>query len=107
MVTNLVFHAVKCSSLGTRATVRVARREPYVLQSVPDEGPGIRKEDTEAIFQPFDCGRFADTFTEGAGMGLYVVQRIVEAHGGPIDVENKPGHGTTVVAQPRAQAPAK
>jgi len=47
------------------------------------------------IFQPFGRGRSAGTLAEGAGLGLYMVKGIVEAHGGRIEVESEVGCGST------------
>jgi signal transduction histidine kinase len=95
VVMNLVSNAVKYSPPGTRITLRTEKRGSFALLSVSDQGPGIRKEDLQVIFQPFGRGRSADTFAEGTGMGLYVVKQIVEAHDGRIEVESELGHGAT------------
>jgi signal transduction histidine kinase len=58
--------------------------------SVADNGPGIALDDRVRIFAPFYT-----TKDSGTGMGLSVVQRIVENHGGRIAVESEPGHGAT------------
>ena len=95
VVQNLISNAVKYSARGKRVTVRVETEEAFVVLSVSDEGPGIREEDLRVIFQPFGRGRSADTFAEGAGMGLYIVKRIVEAHDGRIEVQSEVGRGST------------
>jgi signal transduction histidine kinase len=53
----------------------------------------------QVIFQPFGRGRSAGTLAEGAGLGLYVVKQIVEAHEGRIEVQSEPGHGTTFLVE--------
>jgi signal transduction histidine kinase len=59
---------------------------------VRDEGPGIPAEEQARIFQRFHR---ASTGTQGMGLGLYLCQRLVEAHGGRLWVESVPGQGTT------------
>jgi signal transduction histidine kinase len=57
---------------------------------VSDDGPGITPEDLPRIFTPFFT-----TKDRGTGLGLATVQRIVDAHGGSIEVESSPGRGAT------------
>ncbi len=95
VLTNLLSNAVKYSPPRTPITVRVERQRTTVTLSVTDRGVGIEKEDLKMLFQPFGRGRSANTLAEGAGMGLYVVKQIVEAHGGQVTVESQPGRGTT------------
>jgi len=65
--------------------------EPVMLISVADTGFGIEEKDLEKIFQPF----FTAKKRRGIGLGLPLCQRIVKNHGGRIEVESKPGKGTT------------
>ncbi|MDX1622703.1 MAG: ATP-binding protein [Gemmatimonadota bacterium] len=72
---------------------------PYVALEVRDNGPGIEPEDRERIFDPFFTTR--DT---GFGMGLAIVNRIVDLHGGMVWVETEPGEGSVFrIALPRAR----
>jgi two-component system sensor histidine kinase MtrB len=104
VVQNLVSNAVKYSPRHTRVTVRVEKEDRFTLLTVSDQGRGIAPEDLQVIFQPFGRGRSADMLAEGTGLGLYVVKQIVEAHGGRIEVESKPGQGATFrVSLPLAQ----
>ncbi len=95
VVQNLVSNAVKYSPPNTQVTVRIEKKEPFVLLAVSDQGRGISAEDQKILFQPFGRGRSADRLAEGSGMGLYVVKQIIEAHGGQIAVQSEPGRGTT------------
>ncbi len=95
VVQNLVSNAVKYSPPNTRITVRIEKKEPFALLAVRDQGRGISAEDQKILFQPFGRGRSGEGFAEGAGMGLYVVKQIIEAHDGEIAVESEPGQGTT------------
>jgi signal transduction histidine kinase len=106
VVMNLFSNAIKYSPPHTRVTVRVETKGDSAVLSVSDEGRGIAKEDLSVIFQPFGRGRSAGALAEGAGMGLYVVKRIVEAHQGRIEVRSEPGRGTTFrVELPLARMP--
>lgn len=95
VVQNLVSNAVKYSPPNTRVTVRIEKKEPFALLAVCDQGRGISAEDQKILFQPFGRGRSVERLAEGAGMGLYVVKQIIEAHGGQITVQSEPGQGTT------------
>jgi signal transduction histidine kinase len=64
--------------------------------SVSDRGRGIDAEDLAHIFEPFYRGRYAlDRQIHGNGLGLSLVQRIAEAHGGRVTVKSARGEGTT------------
>lgn len=60
--------------------------------TLSDNGPGIAAEDADRIFEPFYT-----TKTQGTGLGMAIVRRIVESHGGTIDVERHPGAGAAFV----------
>ena len=68
---------------------RVARES--VILAVQDQGPGMKKEVVERLFEPFLSRR-----PGGTGLGLALVRRTVEAHGGSVRVASKPGRGTRV-----------
>jgi two-component system sensor histidine kinase PilS (NtrC family) len=70
-------------------TLEVGRRNDEVLISVADSGPGISPDDQRRIFQPFISKK-----PGGTGLGLAIAQRIVTTHGGHIDVESVPEHGS-------------
>jgi signal transduction histidine kinase len=61
----------------------------WVRLDVIDTGPGIQPEMQDKLFRPF-----ITTKPTGSGLGLPTTKRIVEAHGGTIDVQSTPGHGT-------------
>ena len=64
--------------------------------AVSDRGRGIEAEDLAHIFEPFYRGRYAiERQIHGNGLGLSLVKRIAEAHGGRVTVTSTPGEGTT------------
>lgn len=93
MIGNLVKNAINYSRDGTPVTVAVMRRDDDAEISVSDRGIGIPDDERENIFRPFRHGSVAPS--KGAGLGLSIVQRIVAAHGGSIDVDSTLGVGST------------
>jgi two-component system sensor histidine kinase BaeS len=101
-VQNVVDNAIKYSPAGGTVDVRV---EPYdsanggtgVRIHVADRGLGIDAADLDRIFIPFFRGRRAiESQVRGSGIGLAVVQRIVDAHAGDVTVDSAVGRGTVV-----------
>ena len=95
---NLLGNAAKFAPRGSSVRVEVARTEragaPFTCVRVVDAGPGVLPEDALRIFEPWVRGRAAlDTGLRGAGLGLAVSRRIVEAHGGNIEAVPGVGHG--------------
>lgn len=93
---NLIGNAVKFSQPGNVVRVGVSRREDNALLTVADRGPGIAAADMEKIFKPF--GRLNAQSASGersTGLGLIIVKRIVERHGGTIRLESELGQGAT------------
>ncbi|WP_052813288.1 sensor histidine kinase [Desulfonatronum thioautotrophicum] len=97
VVDNLISNAVKFSNAQTLVEVSLARKEKNLLLTVQDHGPGISPEDQVKLFQPFAKASSRPTAGErSTGLGLSIVKRIVDAHGGEIRLESSPGQGTAL-----------
>lgn len=93
---NLLSNAEKYSPDGAPVLVTVASSPDEVSWSVTDRGHGIKPEDRVRLFEQFFvASRQRTEATAGIGLGLPITLQIVEAHGGRIDVESLPGHGST------------
>ena len=91
IVSNLVLNAVEAIGESGRIDVRTIREGPWVTVAVADTGHGMSEEFVRtALFVPLRT-----TKPKGLGIGLYQVKSIVEALGGRIRVESRPGLGTT------------
>jgi len=91
-------NAIKYTDADGEVRIRAARDNGWVCISVSDTGKGIPSEQWERIFQKFvqleddtDKGKSE----RGAGLGLYVVQRVAQLHGGRVEVESELGNGST------------
>ncbi len=93
VLNNLVSNALKFSPQGGTVYLRCERERAGASVSVRDHGIGMNKEEMRDMFAPFR--RRAPGVAPGAGLGLSVVRRIVEAHGGSVQVESERGKGTT------------
>jgi len=90
---NLILNALQALNKGGTVTLETSFREKgEAIISVKDTGPGIPDEVRERIFEPFFTTKKEG---EGTGLGLYICQNIVVEHGGHLDVESRPGEGTT------------
>jgi signal transduction histidine kinase len=95
-VRNLLENAVKYSPAEAPVEVGVARRNGHVLVSVRDHGIGIPRPEQSLIFAKFQRGEEARVRgIKGTGIGLAMVDEIVKAHGGRVDLESRPGEGST------------
>jgi two-component system, OmpR family, sensor histidine kinase SenX3 len=95
VVQNLVGNAIKYGASGRWIGVKARAAGREVQVAVTDRGLGIAPAEQENIFKPFY--RTPDVIAaqiQGAGLGLSLVQRIVEAHGGRITVKSTPGEGS-------------
>lgn len=90
VLVNLVKNAMQAMTRGGRLTVQTGAGTEAAWVSISDTGPGIPEEKLNRIFDPYFT-----TKKKGSGLGLLIVQRIVRDHGGKIDVESRPGEGTT------------
>ncbi|WP_236517727.1 sensor histidine kinase [Sandaracinus amylolyticus] len=95
VVGNLVSNAIKYSPQGGSIGVRVGRERERAFVEVVDHGIGIATADREKLFLPFRRTSGARAVAAGAGIGLSVARRIVEAHGGEITVDSVVGRGST------------
>jgi len=91
VATNLLANAMKYGE-GRPIDVVVQPRDGGAVLTVRDRGIGIAPEDTERIFGRFERAASATAYG-GLGLGLYIAQQIVVAHGGRISVESAPGEG--------------
>lgn len=92
---NLVSNAVKFSPSGGRVDVSVRGDRGCAVVSVRDHGPGVPEGELANLCQPFFRGSNA-RLAAGHGLGLAIVQRVVQAHGGTVDPRNAEGGGLEV-----------
>ena len=100
--TNVIVNAIQSMPHGGRVTINVAGRqtrseiesdaEDFVVATIKDSGIGISDDQLDQIFEPFFTTKETG---EGTGLGLSIAQRIVEEHGGRIEVDSNPGTSTT------------
>jgi len=95
VMTNLLSNAIKYSSPGHPVRVRIFANQTVCVTEVIDSGPGIPEKDLENLFQPFHRSSVKTTGGEkSTGLGLTIVKRIVEGHGGSVSVSSRVGRGT-------------
>jgi len=94
LVGNLLDNAVRYTPPGGTVTVEADATETGATVAVRDTGPGISPEDLEHIFEPFYRGH-AQKNIPGTGLGLPIVKRIAERHGGRVEVQTTLGEGST------------
>lgn len=94
VLSNLVANAIKFAGGGATVTLRARTHADRVQVSVRDTGPGIPEDQLEHLFTRYWRGRGRRS-GGGAGLGLYIAKRLVEAHRGEMWVESELGSGTT------------
>ena len=86
---NLIHNAIQAMEEGGTLTVATQATRAATVISFRDTGKGVPKDDLGRIFQPFFT-----TKHRGSGLGLPIVKKIIEAHGGFIEVDSAQGEGT-------------
>ena len=104
VIGNLITNAMRATPAGGTITVSAVPRGDEVAISVADTGTGIPRDYLPRIFEPFVQVPHASG--GGAGLGLTISRRIVEAHGGRLMVQSEPGHGSTFTFTVRAAGPS-
>jgi signal transduction histidine kinase len=95
LVSNLVTNAINYTPEGGRVEVVVARVGDEVVAKVVDTGIGIPQEELLHIFERFyRVDKSRTRSTGGVGLGLTIVKRLAEAHGGRVDVQSEVGKGS-------------
>ena len=95
VLNNLLTNAIKFSYQGSEVKMNIVKYENTVLTEVVDSGVGIPANQTETIFQPFSKTSSQGTAGEkSTGLGLTIVKKIVEGHGGKINVESEKDKGS-------------
>lgn len=95
ILSNLLSNAVKYSEAGTPVSFSVARENGNAVLKVTDRGIGIPEADRAALFTSFARGSNVGQLP-GSGLGLLIVKRCVDLHGGTLHVDSEVGRGTTV-----------
>ena len=112
---NLLSNASKFTEEGS-ITLRAQNIGDTLLFTVADTGPGVKQEDQNLLFQPFQQTETGIRHAGGTGLGLAISKALIDAHQGRIWFENTPGRGATffvslpirpaVVMQPTLATPA-
>jgi signal transduction histidine kinase len=96
VLVNLISNGLKYSRPGSQVTVSVQCRPDYAVLSVRDQGVGIAPEDIPRLFAPFARLHRTRDMAGGTGLGLSSAKKIVEAHGGTMELTSVLGEGSTV-----------
>jgi signal transduction histidine kinase len=106
-VLNIIINAHQALDDGGRIEISLARRSKFAIVTVKDDGPGISSKHLKEIVKPFYT-----TKEHGSGLGMSIVNNIVQDHGGRMDIQSSPGAGTSVTLEmpladdPRSQPQA-
>jgi PAS domain S-box-containing protein len=95
IVENLLANTLRHTPAGTRVWIRTRPLDGGALIVVEDDGPGVPEELHRAVFEPFRQGPSESSHSPGAGVGLALVARFAELHGGRAWVEDRPGGGAS------------
>lgn len=97
---NLIHNAIKFTPEGGKIDVFLTQGEGKVSVRITDSGPGITKQDQLRIFERFyKADQSRTRALGGSGLGLSIVHKIVEMHGGIVSVFSEPGEGATFTVQ--------
>jgi signal transduction histidine kinase len=102
IVYNVAKNAVRAMDAGGKLTISGREENGWYVMRFADTGRGMSPDQLARLFTPFSTA-----FDDGTGLGMAIVRRIVEDHGGTIDVESHAGEGTTVAIHLPREARAR
>lgn len=91
---NVILNSIQAMHDGGKITLKTMPEDEYVKITIKDTGKGIPEDAKHRLFEPFFTTR-----TEGLGLGLCIIKRIIDNHRGSIKIESEPGKGTTVIVK--------
>ena len=94
-IQNLIVNASEYSDEGSKILIRLSEKKDKVYLIVQDFGKGINLENQKDVFNEF-MSLAKKNKRVGTGLGLYITKRIIEAHGGSVELESKLGSGTKI-----------
>ncbi len=95
VIDNYISNAIKYSPFNSTIEIKIEENEKFVKVSVKDQGPGLTEKDKERVFRKFTKLSAKPTNHESStGLGLSIVKKIIELHGGKVGVESNPGKGS-------------
>jgi two-component system phosphate regulon sensor histidine kinase PhoR len=97
VVLNLLSNAIEYNRPTGEVTLSAAAEAKEIKLVVSDTGPGIQETDLAHLFEKFYRAHATEKVTQGTGLGLAICKRIIEAHGGTIEVHSQIGLGTTFI----------
>lgn len=89
---NVIRNAVKFTAPGSTVEVSAQRQQAHLLVQVADRGPGVKEEELQQIFEPFERAQSAQGIA-GVGLGLAIARRALQVHGATITAQNRQGGG--------------
>jgi len=89
---NLLHNAIKFTPKFGRITIHSALEDSSLMVRIIDSGPGIAPEELDLLFEKYRQAKEVRT-ADGAGLGLFIVKALVEAHGGRVEAESNTGQG--------------
>jgi signal transduction histidine kinase len=96
VIFNLMSNAIRFSPRNGKIGLSAVRGDGEIVITVSDSGPGMDPETIDRLIEPFRRGETAESRSQGSGLGLSLVTRFVELHGGRVDIRTAPGRGTSV-----------
>jgi len=100
--TNLLSNAIKYNRIGGEVGVSCESADDEVVVTVRDTGPGLRPDQIERLFQPFNRLGAEFSKVQGSGLGLVITQQLIRRMGGSLQVHSTEGVGTRMVVRLRA-----